>query len=105
MMRPTILLIPGVALGLFACAKVGTLDQPAPLYGARAKAQYQAQKDAAARANKTQETAPEALPPDSSIPAQEPPRSSPVPGEPTSPSGSPPPGVLPNPYAEPQPPQ
>jgi hypothetical protein len=105
MTRPTLLLIGAGALCLCACAKVGNLEQPAPLYGDKAKAQYQAQKDAAARANRTQPAEPEALPSDPTAPAQEPPRTAPLPGEPTGPFGAPPPGVLPNPYAEPQQPQ
>ena len=37
----------GLALaGLAACGKVGSLDQPAPLYGEKAKAEYQARRAA-----------------------------------------------------------
>jgi hypothetical protein len=35
---------------LVACGRVGTLEQPAPLYGAKAKADYQARKAAEAAA-------------------------------------------------------
>ena len=51
------------ALVLAGCAKVGTLDRPAPLFGERAKAEYRAQKAAAeaAKAKKT-DTEPEPLP-------------------------------------------
>jgi hypothetical protein len=35
---------------LVACGRVGTLDQPAPLYGAKAKAEYQARVAAQAAA-------------------------------------------------------
>jgi hypothetical protein len=35
---------------LVACGRVGTLEQPAPLYGAKAKAAYQAHKAAEAAA-------------------------------------------------------
>jgi len=35
---------------LVACGRVGTLEQPAPLYGAKAKAAYQARKAAQAAA-------------------------------------------------------
>jgi len=41
------------SLALIGCAKVGTLDRPAPLFGEKAKARYQADKAAAAAA-KTQ---------------------------------------------------
>jgi len=105
MIRPDLFLFVCATLALGACAKVGSLDQPAPLYGDKAKANYEAQKAAAARANQTPQTEPEALPPDSSTPEQEPPRTAPVPGESPGPLGAPPPGVLPNPYDQPQQPQ
>jgi hypothetical protein len=105
MIRPALFLFVCGALALGACAKVGSLEQPAPLYGDQAKARYEAQKAAAARADRTPQTEPEALPPDSSIPEQEPPRTAPVPGESPGPLGAPPPGVLPNPYDQPQQPQ
>jgi predicted small lipoprotein YifL len=38
------------AATLVACGRVGTLEQPAPLYGAKVKAQYQARKAAEAAA-------------------------------------------------------
>jgi len=37
---------------LTACGRVGTLEQPAPLYGAKAKAEYQARQAAQAAAAK-----------------------------------------------------
>jgi hypothetical protein len=59
------------ALVLAGCAKVGTLDRPAPLWGAKAKAEYRAQQAAAAaaKANKKTDTEPEPLPP---LPAEPP---------------------------------
>ncbi|HEY2178439.1 MAG TPA: hypothetical protein VGH15_07645 [Caulobacteraceae bacterium] len=49
---------------LAGCAKVGTLDRPAPLFGEKAKAQYRAQKAAEAAAKtKPADTTPEPLPP------------------------------------------
>jgi hypothetical protein len=50
-------------LALAGCAKVGTLDRPAPLWGEKAKAQYHAQKAAAdaAKAKKDSDE-PEPLP-------------------------------------------
>jgi predicted small lipoprotein YifL len=36
-----------VALSLAGCGKIGPLEQPAPLFGARAKAQYAAEKQQA----------------------------------------------------------
>ena len=61
------------ALVLAGCAKVGTLDRPAPLFGEKAKAEYRAQKaaDAAAKASKKSDTEPEPLP--GEAPAEPPP--------------------------------
>jgi hypothetical protein len=39
-----------LAGGLAACGKQGVLERPAPLFGAKAKAQYEAEKAAEARA-------------------------------------------------------
>jgi hypothetical protein len=36
-----------LALSVVGCGKIGPLEQPAPLFGARAKAQYQADKQTA----------------------------------------------------------
>jgi hypothetical protein len=53
------------ALALAGCAKVGTLDRPAPLFGEKAKAHYRDQKaaEAAAKTQKPDNGQPEALPP------------------------------------------
>ncbi|HXU98891.1 MAG TPA: hypothetical protein VG166_00150 [Caulobacteraceae bacterium] len=52
------------AVVLAGCAKVGTLDRPAPLFGERAKAQYRAEKAAEAAAKvKPADATPEPLPP------------------------------------------
>jgi hypothetical protein len=58
------------ALALAACAKIGTLDQPAPLFGEKAKAHWQAEKaaEAAAKASAPDDKTPEALPPTPSSP-------------------------------------
>jgi len=47
-LRLAAILITGALL--VACGRVGTLEQPAPLYGAKAKADYQARKAAEAAA-------------------------------------------------------
>jgi hypothetical protein len=60
------------ALCLGGCAKVGTLDRPAPLLGEKAKADYRAQK-AAAEAAKTKKTSEEPEP----LPAEAPPEANP----------------------------
>jgi predicted small lipoprotein YifL len=45
------------ALSIAGCGKIGPLEQPAPLFGARAKAQYQADKQAAQAASQSQGSA------------------------------------------------
>jgi hypothetical protein len=71
MTRTALLLACSLSLALGACAKVGTLDRPAPLFGEKAKAKYRAEQ-AAAAASKSQksDSTPEPLPPapDSSTP-------------------------------------
>lgn len=65
---------------LAGCAKVGTLDRPAPLFGEKAKAHYRAEQAAAAAAKaKTSDEQPEALPPDitAAPPAESPPEANP----------------------------
>jgi len=96
-------------LALAACGRVGPLDEPAPLYGAKAKADYQARKKAqadAAKASKDQDE-PEALAPDTpgpdkpaAMPANL--RTSPAPGMQPGPGAPPPANVLPDPYNRPQ---
>lgn len=96
-------------LMLCACGRVGSLEQPAPLYGAKAKADYQARKAAAAAAAKAagEEGEPEPLAPDTPGPNQgssgiETLRARPAPGARALPNASPPPGALPDPYNHPQ---
>jgi hypothetical protein len=52
MTKPPLILIGllGLALGLSACGKQGNLDQPAPLFGAKEKAEFEARKQAEAEA-------------------------------------------------------
>jgi hypothetical protein len=96
------------ALGLASCGKVGTLEQPAPLYGAKAKADYRARKAAAAEAAAQQrrdDAEIESLPPDKPYDPNADPSSSrylPIPGAPAAPNAPPPQGVLPDPYNHPQ---
>ncbi len=95
------------ALMLAACGKVGTLDQPAPLYGAKAKAQYQARKaaDAAAKAQKKDGGDPEVLPDVTYDPNADPSpqRYLPIPGTNPAPNAPGPPGALPDPFNHPGP--
>jgi hypothetical protein len=91
---------------LCACGRVGTLEQPAPLYGAKAKADYEAKKAAAAKANQD-EGEPEPLAPDTppvDAPKPHPPtlREQPAPGMHPEPNAPGPGGVFPDPYAQPQ---
>lgn len=64
MMRPVLVLLCAAALALAGCAKVGTLDRPAPLFGEKAKAKYRAEQAAAAAAKaKPADSQPAPLPP------------------------------------------
>jgi hypothetical protein len=92
-------------LTLAACGRVGPLDQPAPLYGEKAKADYQAKK-AAAKAAKDQDQ-PEPLALDT--PGLDHPnampdnlRTSPAPGMRPAPDAPPPANLLPDPFNRPQ---
>jgi hypothetical protein len=98
------------SLMLGACGRVGTLEQPAPLYGAKAKADYAAKKAAAAKAkaeaNKDEDGA-EPLAPDtpgldqpgSATPTL---RDQPVAGSHSEPTAPGPQGTLPDPFTRPQ---
>jgi hypothetical protein len=94
---------------LAGCGRVGMLEQPAPLYGAKAKAEYAARKARAAAAAKAakDDGEPEALAPDT--PGADQPirgpqtmRAQPVPGMATPPNSPGPGGVLPDPFNRPQ---
>jgi hypothetical protein len=106
MTRSTLVFPLVAALALVACGKVGALEQPAPLYGARAKADYNARKQATAdkaQAKKDQdqiERLPIERPYDPNAdPA--PSRFVPVTGEPPAPNAPPSPDVLPDPINQP----
>lgn len=60
--RPATLLIllAGAAVALSACGKVGELERPAPLWGAKAKADYAAHQKAEADAQAKKEAADQA---------------------------------------------
>jgi hypothetical protein len=106
------MMIPAVViacLGLAACGKQGQLDRPAPLFGAKAKAEYEAQRRAAARASSDTPSGSSQTNGDysqgadggSKDPALAPIRSNPIPGATPDPFGSRTEGVLPDPYADP----
>ena len=106
MTRTPLILSCLAALALTACGKVGPLDQPAPLYGQKAKARYEAQKRAAAeaKAKADKDDQPEKLPPDRTYDPNADPGPSrilPIPGQNPSPNGPAPPGVLPDPFNNP----
>ncbi len=93
-----------LSAALVACGKVGTLDQPAPLYGEKAKADYEARKEAAAAAKATPRAQPDPMNPDRPYDPEADPaptRGLPVPGQPSLPNAPPPPGVLPDPLSNP----
>jgi hypothetical protein len=100
--------IAACALTLVGCGKVGTLDQPAPLYGEKAKAEYKAQKaaaQAAAAKAKKDDGPPDALPgakPYDPYIDPGPSRSNPVPGQNPSPFGQPARSGLPDPFNDPR---
>ncbi|MEO8812995.1 MAG: hypothetical protein ABI376_08810 [Caulobacteraceae bacterium] len=106
MIRSGMLFVTVAALALAACGKVGALEQPAPLYGDKAKAHYSARKADAARAaaaKKGDET-PERLPPDriqDPFTAPGTVQDRPIPGARNSPFGAPAQGVFPNPSSQP----
>ncbi len=103
MTRSTLVITLAAALALGACGKVGALDQPAPLYGAKAKADYDARKQAAAdkaQAKKDQDQI-ERLPTENPNADPSPSRLVPVTGEPPAPNAPSSPGVLPDPINQP----
>lgn len=107
MTRAFVLLAVAGSCILGGCGKVGTLDQPAPLFGEKAKARYQAQKAAAAAAARSRgdDDQIEALPGDKRYDPNADPgpsRALPIPGAHATPNGAPPEGVLPDPYNHPQ---
>lgn len=106
MNRSTLLIALATALALGACGKVGALEQPAPLYGAKAKADYDARKQAAAdkaQAKKGEDLI-ERLPTEKPYDPNADPSPSrlvPVTGEPPAPNAPPSAGLLPDPINQP----
>ncbi|HEX4199129.1 MAG TPA: hypothetical protein VHZ26_16960 [Caulobacteraceae bacterium] len=92
------------SLSLGACGKLGDLEQPAPLFGEKAKADYAARRhaDEAARARAAAAKAPSPeqnanTPDPNALPLHEAPYAPPIPGrtDPNGPNG--PPTALPQP--------
>lgn len=106
MTRALVLFAVAASLTLGACGKVGSLDQPAPLFGEKAKAQYQARKAAAAAAAQSRkdddqiQTLPDRRYDPNADPG--PSRALPIPGAHATPNGPPPEGVLPDPFNHPR---
>ena len=94
--RLLIIAVLGAAAGLSACGKTGLLDQPAPLFGAKSKADYEAQQKTQAeqRAAKKAEPQPDVDP--NGQPLTQAPYAAPIPGV-SSPFTPGPQGALPNP--------
>jgi hypothetical protein len=99
-----------VSLALSGCGRPGSLDQPGPMFGAQAKADWDAKKraeaDAAAKAKAKDKDNSEPDRPNPSDPNNPPlaqaPYSTPLPGV-NNPFGSAPQGSLPNPGTAPNP--
>ena len=95
------------SVALSGCGKVGELEQPAPLFGAKAKADYEAKKraeaDAKAKAKKdnSEPTTPN-VPDPNHPPLTQAPYATPMPGAGNSPFGTVPQGALPSPGTSPQ---
>ena len=99
--RPLVLILFLSSTALAGCGKTGLLEQPAPMFGAQAKADYEAQHRAqdAARARAQAARMPEAeqnanTPDPNALPLHEAPFAPPIPGR-TDPAG--PPTALPSP--------
>lgn len=108
MMRPLILSLAAASLVLAvgACGRQGDLDRPGPMWSAKTKAEYEAQKRAQADAASNAAAAnqpigpqnPAVVPYTTTAPASV----APIPGERTYPSGTPQEGAMPNPATTPQ---
>jgi|GEM_PF-477565 len=116
--RLLILGLTTVAVALSACGRQGDLERPAPLFGERAKAQYEANKaakaageeldkdgnakpNASGQDNAGDDTDVVAPPVDDATTTPLPQRSAPITGTSPDPFGSGPQGALPNPYQNP----
>ncbi len=85
------------AAGLSACGKTGQLEQPAPLFGAQAKADYDAKQQADAEARAAKRAQPDPTPTDpTSQPLDQAPYAQPIPGQ-SGPFSHGPQGALPSP--------
>lgn len=101
-MRARPLIIAGLLVGsaLAGCGKMGSLDQPAPMFGAQAKADYEARQRAAAEARAARKADLPPAPNPDAAPLSQAPYPPPIDGR-TSPFGTPPPGAQPRPGVTP----
>jgi hypothetical protein len=92
---------------LAGCGKIGTLEQPGPMFGAQAKADYDAKQRAAADAKAKgkvkadDEPDTPTLDPNAEPPMARAPYAEPIPGGASSPSGTPPADAMPSPGVTP----
>ena len=97
-----------MTFGLAGCGKQGDLEQPAPMWGARNRAEYEAQRrhQAEIKAREAQgdqiQTLPDEGPGSNPNTNPAPPRTVPLPGQSPRPSDASPPGAIPDPYQRPQ---
>jgi len=106
-----LILIGALGGGLAACGKQGDLDRPGPLWGPKAKADYEAQKrkeadDQTRQSESDQRDTPAQGGPGvdtTTLPA--PPRSAPIQGQSPDPFKSQPQGAMPDPFTYPDRPQ
>ena len=103
MSRLATLAVLAAAAALAGCGELGTLEQPAPMFGAQAKADYAAKKkaEAVARARAKADSDQPNTPDDPDIqPLNRAPYANPIPGA-SGPGGAPPEGAMPNPGTTP----
>ncbi len=95
-----------MAASLGSCGKQGGLERPGPLWGAKAKAEYEAQKrrQADVKTNEAQsnQAVPDEGPGSDPNVNPSPSRTQPIEGQRPNPFGVQQPGALPDPYARPQ---
>jgi len=110
-MTRTLVAIAAITLAgasLCACGKQGDLERPAPLWGAKARAEYEAQKreQADRKTNEAQgnqiETLPDEGPGSDPYANPAPPRAQPIQGTPPSPDAPAQPGAMDDPYTRPR---
>lgn len=96
-----LMILSAAALALTACGRYGPLKQPAPMFGAQAQADYEAQQKAAASARAAKQAEKKEAPDDPSTqPLPQAPYGAPIQGR-SDPFGTAPPSALGNPGTAP----